>query len=54
MKIDKSKIQHYKDECNEAKGRLMEVLDGLYSIGANKEAQQLGKIIFRLEIWQNK
>ena len=54
MKIDKSKVQHYKGECNVAKSRLIEVMDSLLSIGAYKDAEQLEKIIIRLEVWQNK
>ena len=52
--VDKSKINHYKTECNPAKERLIEMMHNLYSIGANKEAEQLEKIIIRLEVWQNK
>ena len=54
MKIDKSKVDKCKSDCNEAKSRLIEVMNSLLSIGAGKEAEQLEKIIIRLEVWQNK
>ena len=54
MKSNKEAIARRKNDVNEAKHRLMEVQDSLYEIGAIKEADQLGQIIARLEIWQNK
>lgn len=54
MKSNKEAIAKRKNDANEAKHQLIEVQDSLYEIGAMKEAEQLGRIIEKLEIWQNK
>lgn len=51
---DKSKISHYKAEANAPKNRLIEIEDKLRNCGAIKEADQLSKIIGKLEAWQNR
>ena len=54
MKIDKEEVRRKKDDANEAKHRLMNLQDELYAMGAVTDAEQLGKIIVRLEVWQNR
>ena len=41
-------------DANSAKDRLISIMDYLEEHGAMKQAEDLGKIILRLEIWQNK
>lgn len=50
----KSEIQSLKSDCNEPKERLISVMNHLSEIGAVKEADQLEKIIIKLEVWQNR
>lgn len=54
MKIDIELIKGLKHECNSPKRDLMDIQRQLLNAGATKEAEQLGKIIGRLEAWQNK
>lgn len=53
-RIDRNKVEHLKNETLSAKSRLIEVHGELLSIGAIKDAEQLERIIIRLETWQNK
>jgi hypothetical protein len=47
-------IQFEKHEANSPKSDLMQIQGGLEAEGYFKEAEALGKIIARLETWQNK
>lgn len=47
-------IAKEKDKVNVAKSRLIDIWNNLLAEGCEKEADQLGKIIGRLEAWQNK
>ena len=47
-------ISRIKDDANNAKHRLIELEMELYELGAIREANTLGTIIAKLEIWQNK
>ncbi len=52
MKNDK--IESLKSDCNSPKEKLMSIQNQLNEIGAVKEAEQLDKIIIKLEVWQNR
>ena len=47
-------IDDIKYNANEAKSRLIDLLNELEDIDAKREAKSLGVIIEKLEIWQNK
>lgn len=51
---DKAKVEQIKSEASKAKSNLIELVDRLYAADAPKEAEQLAKIIIKLEVWQNK
>ena len=51
---DYARLSRIKGDANSAKSRLIEVMSKLEDEGFTKEAEQLGKIIIRLEVWQNK
>lgn len=51
---NEKQIMQAKSDCNKGKQELMRVQDRLFDIGAIKQAEQLGKIIYRLESWQNR
>lgn len=53
MKVKKEEVMRVKENANEAKHRLMEVLSELEEMGADKEAKKLEKMIWQLEVWQN-
>jgi hypothetical protein len=46
-------IKRARNDVNSPKGRLIEIMLRLDNAGAEKEADGLGKIIGRLERWQN-
>lgn len=52
--MSKERIQSIKNEANSAKEKLMSLEDKLLNNGAIKEAEQLNKIIAKLELWQNR
>lgn len=52
--MKKEEINNIKSEANHAKESLMSLEEKLIDIGAIKEAEQLNKIIMKLEIWQNR
>lgn len=54
MKKNADEVKHIKAEAESAKWKLIELRENLYAAYACKEAEQLGKIIARLEAWQNK
>lgn len=49
-----TKVEGLKREANTPKSDLMRLEQLLLNIGATKEAEQLGRIIGRLEDWQNR
>lgn len=51
---DYARLSSIKGDANAAKSRLIDVMDKLLCEGFIKEAEQLEKIIIRLEVWQNK
>lgn len=54
MKKDIEEVKNLKYDTITAKGKLMEIADELYRIGAIRESNSLYTIIEKLEIWQNK
>lgn len=52
--MKKEIVKEIKNDANSAKEQLMRLEDKLLNNGAIKEAEQLNKIIAKLEIWQNK
>lgn len=51
---DKAVVSRCKSDANAPKNRLIEIESALRDCGALKEADQLSKIIARLEAWQNR
>lgn len=47
-------LRRIKADCSEPKSRLISLLRQTEEAGFTKEAEQLGRIIARLEAWQNK
>ena len=52
--MNKSKIESLKSDCNTPKEKIINIMNELAEAGAIKEAEQLEKIIVKLEIWQNR
>jgi hypothetical protein len=50
----KEQVKDLMREINSPKSDLIKILSGLESVGATKLAEQLGKIIMKLEVYQNK
>lgn len=48
------RIARAKGEASKAKMELITLMDKLTDMGAVKEAEQLERIIIRLEVWQNR
>lgn len=49
-----AEVAHLKREASSAKTRLFDIEKRLRSIGANREAESLSRVIGRLEGWQNR
>lgn len=51
--MDKDALEKLLSEANSAKHKLIRIEDELRTIGAERKANTLSKIIERLESWQN-
>ena len=54
MKDKLSILDHYQNEANTAKERLMDIMSRLEEEGLVRRAKELGTIIGKLEGWQHK
>ena len=54
MKRNEQEIARIKSDINSPKEKLIHFYFKLQEIGENKEAESLGRIIDRLEAWQNR
>ena len=54
MKDKQSILDHYQNEANTAKEKLMDIMSHLEEAGLIRRANELGTIIGRLEDWQHK
>ena len=54
MKDKQSILDHYQNEANTAKEKLMDIMSRLEEAGLIRRANELGTIIGRLEAWQHK
>lgn len=50
----RKEIESLKSSANEAKSRLIRIMYNLRDIGANRDANSLETIIYKLESWQNR
>jgi len=53
MVHQKIEVVRFLRDANQPKSRLIDLQRKLEEIGAKRKALQLGKIIWRLESWQN-
>lgn len=54
MKDKLSTLDHYQNEANSPKQKLMDIMFRLEEAGLIRRAKELGTIIEKLEIWQHK
>jgi hypothetical protein len=54
MKKNKEEVERLKRDTIRIKTELIDIMRKIESEGGIKEAEQLGKVIGRLEIWQNR
>ena len=47
-------VEGCKRNANTAKERLIDIMQNLECVGADREAAALEKIIIKLEVWQNR